>query len=301
MARARNIKPGFFKNEDLVDLPFKTRLFFIGLWTLADREGRLEDRPKKIKMELFPCDNVDVEAMISELHASNFVLRYEVENIKLIQVLNFDKHQRPHHQEAKSMLSPPPCNDNLRTTSSQGASQPSRSRSDSLIPDTLNTDSLIPDSLIADCGENTIVSTEVETSAPPKEKTKYVFNDRHFELAKRMAVPVQKRFETMSIDIEKWADSVRKLELINSRPMDQIISVWAWIIKHDEPGFSWADNIRTPMKLRQRDKQGVMYYEVIWQKMASEGRHIGGGEVRQFSAKTEQNIKTIEGWANEPN
>ena len=53
MARARNIKPGFFKNEFLADLPFETRLLFIGLWTLADREGRLEDRPRKIKMELF--------------------------------------------------------------------------------------------------------------------------------------------------------------------------------------------------------------------------------------------------------
>jgi hypothetical protein len=50
MARARNIKPAFFKNEQLVELGMSTRLLFIGLWCLADREGRLEDRPKRIKM-----------------------------------------------------------------------------------------------------------------------------------------------------------------------------------------------------------------------------------------------------------
>ena len=31
MARARNIKPGFFTNDELVELPFATRLLFIGL------------------------------------------------------------------------------------------------------------------------------------------------------------------------------------------------------------------------------------------------------------------------------
>jgi len=34
MARARNIKPGLFTNEVLVDLPAFDRLLFIGLWCL---------------------------------------------------------------------------------------------------------------------------------------------------------------------------------------------------------------------------------------------------------------------------
>lgn len=47
MARARNIKPGFFINEDLVELPFSTRLLFAGLWIIADREGRLGERDRR--------------------------------------------------------------------------------------------------------------------------------------------------------------------------------------------------------------------------------------------------------------
>jgi len=51
MSRSRNIKPGFFRNADLVELPVETRLLFIGLWGLADREGRMSDRPKQIKIK----------------------------------------------------------------------------------------------------------------------------------------------------------------------------------------------------------------------------------------------------------
>lgn len=108
MARSRNIKPSFFKNEDLAELPVEARILFIGTWCLADREGRIEDRPKKIKMEIFPADSVDVDKLLQKLHDSNFILRYEVSGKRCIQVLNFLKHQNPHHREVASVLPPAP-------------------------------------------------------------------------------------------------------------------------------------------------------------------------------------------------
>ena len=102
MARARNIKPGFFKNADLVETSFETRLLFVGLWTLADREGRLQDRPKQIKMELFPADNVDVDACLNELTQFDFIRRYVADGKKVIQIVSFSKHQIPHGKEADS-------------------------------------------------------------------------------------------------------------------------------------------------------------------------------------------------------
>lgn len=104
MARARNIKPGFFTNEVLVDLPAFDRLLFIGLWCLADREGRLEDRVKRIKMELFPCDNYDIEAGLSNLAQTGFITRYTSEGFTVIEVNNFTKHQNPHGSEKDSEL-----------------------------------------------------------------------------------------------------------------------------------------------------------------------------------------------------
>ncbi|WP_177418396.1 hypothetical protein [Pseudomonas sp. LS-2] len=104
MARARNIKPGFFSNELLVDLPAFDRLAFIGLWCLADREGRLEDRVKRIKIELFPCDDYDVNAGLSRLAAAGFITRYQVAGHSVIEIVNFQKHQSPHGSEKDSLL-----------------------------------------------------------------------------------------------------------------------------------------------------------------------------------------------------
>jgi hypothetical protein len=104
MARARNIKPGFFKNEDLAECSPWARLCFAGLWILADRSGRLQDRPRKIKGELFAFDSIEVEPLLVELHRRGFIDRYVADNVAVIQVVTFEKHQNPHHREVDSVL-----------------------------------------------------------------------------------------------------------------------------------------------------------------------------------------------------
>jgi hypothetical protein len=107
--RTRFIKPGFFQNPELVELPFETRLLFAGLPCCADREGRLEDRPTKVKMQLFPGDLVNVKVMFDQLEDANLIQRYTTaEGQKCIQIVNFLKHQRPHPRELPSEI---PCYD----------------------------------------------------------------------------------------------------------------------------------------------------------------------------------------------
>lgn len=107
MARARNIKPGFFRDADLVELPFEARLLFIGLWTVADREGRLEDKPKQIKLDIFPADNVDCDALLGMLAGIGVIERYAVGGKRYIQVTSFSKHQHPHKTECESTIPAP--------------------------------------------------------------------------------------------------------------------------------------------------------------------------------------------------
>lgn len=157
MARSRNIKPGFFTNDQLVECPMATRLLFVGVWTLADREGRLADRPKKIKMEVFPADDVDVDAGLADLAARGFLVRYEVDGAAYLQVVNWHVHQNPHQREAQSTIpappqagaEPPPSAPQAQPRLDHDISKavPSHSQ-DNLIPDSgfLVTDSLIPDS-----------------------------------------------------------------------------------------------------------------------------------------------------------
>ncbi len=142
MARSRNIKPGFFTNDVLGELPALTRLLFAGLWVIADREGRIEDRPKKIRAEVLPYDQCDADEMLNALEKSGFIRRYEQDGIKVIQVLAWSLHQNPHVKEAPSTL-PAFVEHQTRTVQEQCSTQPLPEQA-GLIPDSLL---LIPDSL----------------------------------------------------------------------------------------------------------------------------------------------------------
>lgn len=107
MARARNIKPGFYKNEDLAECSVWARLIFPGLWMLADRDGRLEDRPKRIKAELLPFDSENVDPLLNELQARGFLVRYRNSDGSFIQISKFSDHQTPHYSEKPSVIKPP--------------------------------------------------------------------------------------------------------------------------------------------------------------------------------------------------
>jgi hypothetical protein len=152
MSRARNIKPGFFKNDLLAECNPLARILFTGLWCEADREGRLEDRPKRLKVECLPYDDCDVDELLNELVDREFITRYEVDGKKYIAVNEFLKHQNPHAREVPSSIPAP-----TRTKHNQGSdkAQPRQCLGDDkpqpsigsagLIPDS---PSLIPDSLI---------------------------------------------------------------------------------------------------------------------------------------------------------
>ncbi len=109
--RIRYLKPSFFTNEILAELPFETRIVYTGLWVCADRKGRLEDRPKKLKVQIMPYDaNVDMEKQISLLAKKKFITRYEHNGFHYIQIDEEDwkEHQKIHHTEKESIIPPIP-------------------------------------------------------------------------------------------------------------------------------------------------------------------------------------------------
>lgn len=111
MARTRNIKPAFFDNDILGNLDPLVRLLFIGLWCIADRDGRLEDRPRRIKKTLLGYDDATAEetnGMLEQLAETGFIIRYETGGEQYIQIVNFSKHQNPNMKEKASEIPPPP-------------------------------------------------------------------------------------------------------------------------------------------------------------------------------------------------
>lgn len=107
MTRSRNIKPGFFTNEVLGELDPLARLLFAGLWCHADREGRLEDRLRRLKPQILPFDNCDIEELAQCLHHAKLVHRYVVDGKGYIQIIKFKDHQNPHIKEGPSTIPAP--------------------------------------------------------------------------------------------------------------------------------------------------------------------------------------------------
>jgi hypothetical protein len=104
MARIRTIKPEFFTSEDIVSLTPMARLFYVALWCEADREGRLEWKPRTFKIRYFPADDCDVDALAREVIALGLVKQY---GQGLAYIPSFTKHQFVNNRESASVLPDP--------------------------------------------------------------------------------------------------------------------------------------------------------------------------------------------------
>jgi hypothetical protein len=102
MARSRNIKPGFFTHDKMSENDPLGRLLFLGLTTIADYKGELEWRPKRIKIEILPYDDCDLERLAINLERSGFIRFYSGGGKIYVHIVNFTKHQNPHKNEREA-------------------------------------------------------------------------------------------------------------------------------------------------------------------------------------------------------
>ncbi len=185
MPKSRNIKFSFFSNEILSCLPPLTRIFFIGLWGLSDRNGIVEFRPKKIEAEIFPYEDVDIQQMVLELGTTEFIHVYQVGKNQYIQILNFKKHQKPHQKE--KALYPLPEEKNTSSVKIPGSSGNNSGSS------ALNVERLM---LNDECGLLNVDSRDSEKSRTPvKEKESSIFDRQMNEAPSSFMKPFPEGFE----------------------------------------------------------------------------------------------------------
>ncbi|HAK7428751.1 TPA: hypothetical protein H2U36_003973 [Salmonella enterica] len=238
MARSRNIKPGFFTNDELAECSPYARLLFAGLWTIADKEGRLDDRPKKVKALVLPFDNVDCDELLQQLHQRKFINRYQVNGEGFIQISNWKKHQNPHCKEAASEI-PAPVENNYSTGQEQCKDDKEEDKNGTELTQLIENDevqekhyastvqepvennlnpadslNLIPDSLnlIPDSLSNTQAADatcEVAGADVHKISSRYAFegnivrlNHKDYEAWKRLYPNIDLKYELERLDIE---------------------------------------------------------------------------------------------------
>jgi hypothetical protein len=97
VARIRTIKPEFFTSEQVTECSIPARLMFAGMWCFCDDQGVHPDSPKRLKMEVFPADDLpatDIGKLIDELVNVGLLARFESEGRRSLFVTGWARHQR---------------------------------------------------------------------------------------------------------------------------------------------------------------------------------------------------------------
>jgi len=91
------ISPGFFTDEELVEhFDAWGRIFYQGLWCVAEDSGCFELKPLQLKMQIFPGDNIstdEINTFLEKLEDLRKIIIYEVNGKKYAWIKNFHKHQ----------------------------------------------------------------------------------------------------------------------------------------------------------------------------------------------------------------
>ena len=263
--RSRNIKPGFFTNDRLVELDPLVRLLFIGMWQAADRRGLLEDRPLKLKIQILPADVCDIDEFLFQLQNTGFIVRYyekEYPEKRYITILNFPTHQNPHKDEKendvpefdqeKHSISTRPARCQHDTDTVPAPDQHQINPADSLL---LITDSLSPDSL-------TLVD-------PPEGSTKEggrkVFEEstKEYSLAVLLRTHILSNRATARVPDEEpaclasWCLDIDRMIRLDKRDPNEIEKVIRWC----QADPFWMSNVLSPAKLRKQFDQLAMKME----------------------------------------
>ena len=124
----------------------------------------------------------------------------------------------------------------------------------------------------AECPKESVTESGLDKSRVDKSRvttTKEVKNirmkeidNKYLEIARQLSIVALRRIPSLDYKESKWGDDVRKLIEIDGKTPQELFAVWSYIDQHENNGFSWGDNIRTPAKLRTK-KDGLSYYDKI--------------------------------------
>ncbi len=272
-------------NDQLAEIEPLGRLLFAGLWCIADREGRLEDRPKRIKAEVLPYDDCDVDELLNQLAEREFIIRYEVDGKKYIQVTNFSKHQNPHKNEKPSEI---PAPDNSSTSTVHVPEKHSTNPADSfnMIPDSFN---MIPGSK-SSCPESSLPDDDQPQPEQQKsQEKKYKYSEEHMQLAELLKnqILANKPDARLPANLEPWANTFRLMMERDRREPSRIAEVIIWCQNNE----FWRTNILSADKLRQKFDQ----LELQMQRSPRAGPRVhiprGFASLMQMREEIEENAR----------
>jgi hypothetical protein len=125
MARIRTIKPELARHEGLFELERASGLPMRLVWALlpmiCDREGLFKWRPRALKCDILPYDELDFAHVLDALVEAGFLVKYRVGDDWYGAVPTFSKHQFVNAREQDSSLPAPDAADETVTRAARVA------------------------------------------------------------------------------------------------------------------------------------------------------------------------------------
>jgi hypothetical protein len=108
--RIRSVKPDFWRDRDTTGRwPADMKLLYVGLWNVADDEGRLEIDLDLLAADLDPFRVTwpDLAAVIERIRATGCLIVYEADGKKFGFIPSFKAHQHPSKPSPSRLPAPP--------------------------------------------------------------------------------------------------------------------------------------------------------------------------------------------------
>lgn len=108
VGRIRTVKPELFTHPELYQAEVETglplRLAYIGLWTVADREGRFKWKPETIELAVLPYDKIDFPRVLDALVTRGYLVHYASGGKEYGYLPTFKLHQCINGRESPSAI-----------------------------------------------------------------------------------------------------------------------------------------------------------------------------------------------------
>jgi hypothetical protein len=95
MARIRTVKPELWTDPEFVECSPNARLLFVAALNFASDYGVLPDKPKQLRMQCLPADDVSIDELVTELVDHGFwERRIAPDGAKVLVIRTFKLHQK---------------------------------------------------------------------------------------------------------------------------------------------------------------------------------------------------------------
>ncbi len=265
MARIRTVKPDLFRHEELFEaervsgLPL--RLAFIGLFTVADRDGRFKWRPRQLKLDVLPYDDIDFSRVLDALATRGFIVKYTKDGEHFGFIPTFTTHQVINNREKESEL--PPYEDSE-------TEEPENTENDQRVDDACQT-------------RHVPAQGEREGKGREKEGEDNTCRDSgELDEAKEVAYHLLGRIVNHKPNFKKpsdkafdgWVNDIGKSLRIDGRTKQELFGCIEWIYTTKDGEF-WIPNILSGKKLREK-------FDTM--------------EAKMMNSREYRNAKTIKEW-----